>query len=149
MSEIRFYHLERQSLEQVLPSLVGKALEKGHRLFVKTSDEAAAEALSSSLWTGNPEGFLPHGTAKDGRAAMQPVWLGVGEENLNGADVLILTGDVTLDDVSEYALVCEMLDGRDEQAVQAARVRWKDYQAAGHAVTYWQQDPRGGWIKKA
>ena len=30
-----------------------------------------------------------------------------------------------------------------------ARSRWKIEKAAGHQVTYWQQNPRGGWDKKA
>jgi DNA polymerase-3 subunit chi len=33
--------------------------------------------------------------------------------------------------------------------VAHARERWKAEKAAGHAVTYWQQNSRGGWEKKA
>ena len=41
-----------------------------------------------------------------------------------------------------------MFDGNDEAAVGAARARWRDYDAAGHALTYWQQTESGGWEKK-
>jgi DNA polymerase-3 subunit chi len=31
----------------------------------------------------------------------------------------------------------------------AARADWKSVKAAGHEATYWQQDSRGRWEKKA
>jgi DNA polymerase-3 subunit chi len=44
--------------------------------------------------------------------------------------------------------VCEVFSGNDEAAVALARVRWKDYLAVGHTLSYWQQGERG-WEKKA
>ena len=38
--------------------------------------------------------------------------------------------------------------GNDTEAVGTARARWTAYQQAGHALTYWQQNERGGWEKK-
>lgn len=149
MAEIRFYHLERQELEQVLPVLIGKALEKGHRIFVKVGSDSAGEQLSTHLWTYKPDVFLPHGTVKDGQAERQPVWLGQGDESPNEADVLILTQGGDCPNLDKYALICDMLDGRDGEAVSAARARWTAYKEAGHEVTYWQQGPQGGWEKKA
>ena len=40
------------------------------------------------------------------------------------------------------------IDASPEQ-VAAARERWRDYKAAGHPLTYWQQGETGGWEKKA
>ena len=42
-----------------------------------------------------------------------------------------------------------MFDGHDDEAVSAARQRWKAHKDSGHALTYWQQTERGGWEKKA
>src|SRR5918997_577658 len=39
--------------------------------------------------------------------------------------------------------------GNDEDALAAAREDWKRVKAAGHEATYWQQDARGRWEKKA
>ena len=36
-----------------------------------------------------------------------------------------------------------------QEAVEAGRNRWKEYKAAGHAITYWQQTETGGWEQKA
>lgn len=147
MTEIRFYHLERQSQDQVLPMLIAKALDGGKRLVIKTSNDAEAEHLNEHLWTYHPDSFLPHGSKKDGNAALQPVWLTSKDENPNGADVLILTHGSITEISKDFSLCCEMLDGRDESAVKEARTRWKSYTEAGHKVTYWKQSERG-WEEK-
>ena len=148
MSEVRFYHLEQQSLEQVLPALLSKALENGHRILVKTPDDHMAERLNDYLWTYNPNSFLPHGSKKDGHAELQPIWLTSEDENPNDADVLILTGGAASENMNDYQLCCELFDGRNEAAVTEARTRWKTYQEAGHDITYWQQGDKG-WEKKS
>lgn len=148
MSEIRFYHLERQTLDQVLPALLSKALSGGRRIVLKAPNAQEAERLNAHLWTYDPNSFIPHGSDKDGHAEHQPVWITARDENPNGADVLILSGGVDSPLLGDFALCCEMLDGRDPEAVSAARTRWKDYKDAGHDITYWQQGPQG-WEKKA
>lgn len=149
MTEIRFYHLQRQSQEQVLPALLSKALERGHRIVVKMVDDRAVEQMNEHLWTFNPNSFLPHGSAKDGNAEMQPIWLSAEDENPNGADVLIVGAGAQSAMQGDFTLCCEMLNGHDEQAVAAARGRWKVYKEQGFDVTYWQQGDAGGWEKKA
>ena len=89
--------------------------------------------------------FLPHGSAKDGYPAEQPVWLTVAEENPNGAQVLFLTDGTTSTQLEAFELCADLFDGNDEAAVTAARARWSACKEAGHAVTYWRQTERGGW----
>ena len=148
MTEIRFYHLQRQRLEDVLPSLLEKARERGHRIAVQAGSTERVKSLDSLLWTYRTDGFLPHGSAAVGIADEQPIWLTAVEECPNGADVLILV-DGAEADISRYALCCELFDGLDDNAVAAARGRWSRYKDAGHAITYWQQGERGGWEKRA
>lgn len=148
MAEVRFYHLQRQSQEDALPFLISKALENGHRLVVRLKDERQVAQLNERLWTFRPDSFLPHGSAKEGQADRQPVWLTHGNDNPNKADVLIVGQGAASAFGGEITLCCEMLDGGDAEAVQAARERWKAYKEAGHSVTYWLQNDRGGWEKK-
>jgi DNA polymerase-3 subunit chi len=117
------------------------------RAVVVAGSTERVEQLNSHLWTYDPASFLPHGSAKDGNAAEQPIWLTAQDENPNGADLLILTDGAASDRVAGFALCCELFDGNDSDAVQAARGRWKAYKEAGHAVTYWKQGERGGWEK--
>jgi DNA polymerase-3 subunit chi len=56
---------------------------------------------------------------------------------------------VDVADFSKFDRVLDLFDGHDQEAVQAARVRWKARQDAGHDLAYWQQSPTGGWEKKA
>ncbi len=149
MTEIRFYHMERSGLEQTLPMLVTKALERNHKIIIKSANENDSERLNEHLWSYDPSSFIPHGSAKDGNAADQPVWLTASDENPNGADVLILTSGASHQNLKDFTLVCEMLSGNDPQSIDEARARWKLYKDEGFETTYWQQSAKGGWEKKA
>ena len=149
MTEVRFYHLTRTALEQALPQMLEKTLERGQRAVVLAGSEARVETLSARLWTYHDRGFLPHGTAKDGRAERQPVWLTVQDEAPNAAEVLFLTDGANSEKIGDFALCVLLFDGGDEEALAQARAQWKAYKEAGHAVTYWQQDDNGRWGQKA
>ncbi|MFV3128593.1 DNA polymerase III subunit chi [Niveispirillum sp. KHB5.9] len=154
MTERRFYHLTRKTLEQTLPGLLEKSLERGWRALVMTGSTERAEMLNQYLWTYGKDSFLPHGTAKDGNAEHQPVLIhpaaeGMPEKAPNGAHVLFLTDGVDGQGLSGVELICDLFDGNDPEAVAAARDRWRVAKAAGDDLTYWQQNERGGWEKKA
>jgi DNA polymerase-3 subunit chi len=148
MTEILFYHLDRQPLEKVLPELLEKCLERGWRAVVQLGSEERCEALDAHLWTYRDEGFLPHGTARDGHPALQPVWLTTRDDNPNGATVRFLADGAELAEVSSYARVVMLFDGNDQEAVERARAAWSAAKAAGHEATYWQQSARGRWERK-
>lgn len=149
MAEVLFYHLERQPLEKVLPLLLEKTLERGWRAVVQAASEERVEALSSALWTYREEAFLPHGTAADGDADRQPIWLTSTEESPNGAAVRFFVDGTALDGLDGLERAVYMFDGRDAAAVEEARRQWKASRERGLAVTYWQQDETGRWRKKA
>jgi DNA polymerase-3 subunit chi len=145
MTEVRFYHLTRKELEQVLPELLEKTLERGWKAVVMAASPERVEALTQYLWTYNPNNFLPHGSEKDGNAELQPVWLTPNDERPNAAEVLFLTDGATSERIGDYARVCEIFDGNNETALAAARSRWSRYKTAGYDLSYWQQGERG-WI---
>ncbi len=149
MAELLFYHLTRRRLEQVLPELLEKTLQRGWKAVVKGGSEERIQQLNGDLWTYGRASFLPHGVKADGFADKQPVYLTTEDERPNNADVLFLVDGADAADVSAYARVCDLFDGNDEDAVQAARQRWKRAKDAGHTLTYWQQSETGGWVKKA
>jgi DNA polymerase-3 subunit chi len=148
MTEIRFYHLQRTALETALPPMLEKTLERGQRAVVMAGSEERVEHLTDQLWTYSERGFLPHGSARDGNAALQPIWLTTADDNPNGAQVLFLTDGTNSLKVADYQLCVELFDGNDEAAVQTARERWKNYKDAGHTLTYWQQSAAGRWEQK-
>lgn len=148
MTEIRFYHLTRKTLEQALPEMLDKTLERGGRAVVMAGSAERVEALTQSLWTYRPDSFLPHGNAKDGDATEQPIWLTAEDERPNEASVLFLTDGANSMRLEDYERVCVLFDGNDDNAVTAARAQWKSYKDAGHELSYWQQGERG-WANVA
>ncbi|MBM3488218.1 MAG: DNA polymerase III subunit chi [Alphaproteobacteria bacterium] len=149
MAEVGFYHLTRSGLERALPALLEKVVASGMRAVVRAASEERVEALNALLWTYDQDSFLPHGSARDGDAAEQPIWLTAGDDNPNGATVLVLTDGVAAGDLAGFARCLDLFDGRDEVAVAAARDRWRACRDAGHGVLYWLQNDRGGWEKRA
>jgi DNA polymerase III subunit chi len=149
VTEVLFYHLERQPLDRVLPSLLEKTLERGWKAVVRSGSEQRLEALDLGLWTYREESFLPHGTKKDGHAELQPIYLTTGEEVPNDAGVLFLVDGADTSKFDGFVRIVHMLDGQDDEALALARQQWKAAKAAGCSVTYWQQNHQGRWEKKA
>jgi DNA polymerase-3 subunit chi len=148
-TEVNFYHLTKSSLEDALPRLLLKTLQAGERAVVMLGSAERVDALDTHLWTFDQDSFLPHGSARDGEAERQPVWLTHLDENPNGAGFLFVADRARSERVAEYRRCFELFDGRDEAAVSESRERWRAYRSAGHTVVYWQQAAEGGWEKKA
>lgn len=151
MAEIAFYHLTRTPLDQALPKLLGRVLAGGGRALVLCGSEERVAALDAALWLCSDPDWLPHGSKASGHAAQQPIWLTaeeVGEAGApNGARFLVLVDGAESARLGLFDRVLDLFDGGDEAAVAAARRRWSAARAAGHALSYWQQGPRG-WEKK-
>jgi DNA polymerase-3 subunit chi len=144
-----FYHLLRFRLEDALPRLLDRVLRNDMRAVVVTGSDERAEDLTVSLWD-HRDLWLPHGSAKDGFAADQPIWITSDPNDCpNGAQVVVLCDgmDSPLTETKDRTL--DLFNGHDQQAVQAARQRWKNRLDSGHDLYYWQQDEAGRWTEKA
>lgn len=148
-TEVLFYHLEQHGLEKVLPSLLEKTLERGWRAVVQAGSQERLAALDLTLWTYKEDSFLPHGTAKDGYASEQPVYLTVTGETPNAAGVRFLVDGAEAEAFSGFVRIVYLFDGNDEEAVKIARRQWTAAKGAGCPVTYWQQSAAGKWERKA
>jgi DNA polymerase-3 subunit chi len=150
MTEVLFYHLQRQPLEAVLPMLVEKSLERGWRVALQVATEERLAALDDHLWTFRDDSFLPHGTDREPHPADQPVVLTSTEVNPNGATIrFLIEGAALPPDVAAYQRLVILFDGDDTEALALARDQWRAVKEAGHEATYWQQDARGRWERKA
>ncbi|HZT87411.1 MAG TPA: DNA polymerase III subunit chi [Stellaceae bacterium] len=148
MTEVGFYHLLSTPLERALPRLLERALAQKLRILVRAGSAERVEHLNALLWTYDDASFLPHGSARDGNGADQPIWLTHRDDNPNGATMLVLTEGLEAEDIGDFARCADLFDGNDEAAVAAARDRWRRARDAGHALTYWQQTA-SGWERKA
>ena len=134
------------AVDAVLPGLLHKVVQAGHRVLVCCPTRQRAEELDTLLWTFHPVSFLPHATTADVMAARQPVLLADEESNLNNADVLLtLDGAMPAADAA-YDTVLDVFSAADS-AVAAARDRFKNYRTRGVELAYFAHEG-GGWQKK-
>ena len=148
-SDVYFYHLERKSLEDVLPGLLERALARKWRAVVQTTSKERVAALDLSLWTYDNESFLAHGSSSDGFADQQPIYLTTGAETPNAAEVRFLVDGAETVDFSTHVRVVHLFDGNDPDATEHARGQWRVAKQAGCEVQYWRQSPDGRWENKA
>jgi DNA polymerase-3 subunit chi len=149
MTEVLFYHLQDMLVENVLPPLLEKSLERGWRVVVQASSQERADALDAHLWTYRDDSFLPHATSRAGDAADHPIVLAIEEHNPNGASVRFLIDNAALpQDADAYERMVLLFNGDDPDALGAARSTWTDCKARGFEVTYWQADERGRWQRR-
>jgi DNA polymerase-3 subunit chi len=149
MTQIGFYHLLKLPLEQALPRLLEKAAAAGMRAVLMAGSPERVEHLNAHLWTYAEDSWLPHGSARDGEAAHQPIWLTDSDENPNGATLLVLCDGARPASLTGWARCLDLFDGTDDTAVTAARQRWKAWKEEGHELVYYQQGETGGWVEKA
>jgi len=151
MTEVLFYHLTQTGAEQALPGLLERSLERGWKVTIQTETEAQVDDLDKRLWTYRDDSFLPHAKQQGaaGSPDDHPIWLTVGTDNPNNANIRFVLGAAVPAGIEGYERVIYMFDGHDEDAVSAVRERWKIEKKAGHDLTYWQQDGEGRWQKSA
>jgi DNA polymerase-3 subunit chi len=152
MTETLFYHLERRALEDVLPGLIERTLERGWRAVIRCESAERADAIDNLLWTYDEASFLPHAQQGDGNSAKQAVLITVENANPNAANVLFLVGGAappSWDAPGDLTRIVLMFDGRDPEMLGKARAAWKDAKAAGHDATYWKESPGGKFEKQA
>ncbi len=149
MTEVWFFHLDRQPLEHVLPRIVKSSLMRGWHMVIETTHVERIAKLSDMLWASEDVAFLPHGYEGEPTPELQPVWLTASPENPNAAQVRVLLDGAKPADISNLERVIVMFSGNDLEAVESARDEWKIQKAAGNDISYWKQDEQGKWINQA
>ena len=149
MSEVYFYHLTRQRVDQALRPLLGKCLANGWRVLIRGREEAEIRQLDDALWKGPAEEFLPHGLAGAAQEADQPVLMAL-EGHKAQHDCLICVGGsaVTADEVLASKHVCILFQDDNGLHMQTARSQWRSLTEAGIAAKYWSQ-AQGNWELQA
>jgi len=150
MSEVRFYHLTRITLERALPTMLERTLQRGLRAVVRGAVPDRLAFLDAHVWTYGDGSFLPHGSAAEGNGARQPVWLTEGNDMPNGAKALFLIdgADATVEELADMDVAAILFDGHDPAAVDAAREHWRAVTGAGLAAVYWAKGDDGRWEKR-
>ena len=150
--EVWFYHLERSTLDQVLPELLDRTLKRGWRAQVRVSRPQLMDQIDERLWTWRDDAFLAHGRADAEHAGRQPILLtAVGDQNgmnPNGAQALFIVDDAEIGELEGWTRCFIIFDGQDDVALTGARERWRTLKAAGADLAYWKQTDEG-WLRAA
>ncbi len=149
MAEVWFYHLERKSVDDELPGLLTRGLERGVRMAVVTSTVERVKELSQKLWGFEETAFIPHGFEGEPMPEQQAIYLSAGGELPNAAAYSFYIDGAAPDTLRSIERASIMFDGRDENAVEQARVMWRTFKADGVAIRYWKQDDEGRWKDQA
>ena len=126
MTEVLFYHLQRQPLERVLPQLLERSYERAAGASWCRRRPTSASTRSTRI-CGPIATTVSCRTAPPARAeaAAQPILLTTADHNPNGATVRFLIDGVPMPpDARAYERIVLLFDGEDEDAVAAARARW-------------------------
>jgi len=146
--EYWFYHLESATVEGLLPGLLQKTLQRGWRALVKLP-EAKLTAMDEYLWTFQDGSFLPHGRDDEPLTDMQPVTLTSGAEKAQNHQAVFLIDGADISDMGGVERCMIMINGRSEEDIARERRRWKALKDTDAILSYYQQNERGGWDKKA
>jgi len=146
LTEHWFYHLEKSSMEAVLPGLLEKTLAKGWRALVKVPQERLAE-LDGYLWTYTDQSFLPHGRDDEPLSDAQPIRLTSAANSAENAEAVFLLEGAHIDDLTGVQRCITLINGRSDAAVAHARTQWKTLKDEGTDISYWKQNERGAWAK--
>ncbi len=146
MTEVRFYHLTRISLEKALPKLLEKMLEQNKRVLVVGESEPYMETLNTLLWTYHPSSFLPHGTRKDSFPSDQPIFLGADFSAPNTPSFCVILDGRIPDEPNKWEGIFDLFQGEDPLTLQKTKERWDQY--ASYPRSFFFQEETGKWNKK-
>lgn len=134
MTQVDFYVLPPDgslTLDQAIGRIAEKAVGKGHRVFIQTSNETEATDIQRGLWTFRAQSFLP--SALLGCDSDEPVAIGWTEPGLEHDDVLLnITGAVP-GYFSRFRRLAEIVP-QDEAKLAASRDAWRFYRDRGYPL---------------
>ncbi|GBF57109.1 hypothetical protein PbB2_00769 [Candidatus Phycosocius bacilliformis] len=150
-SEIWFYHLEVASVDETLPPLVEKCLERGWRAQIRSPSPERLRHLDGHLWSWKPASWLPHHGPDDPEGAKSPIQLISAEGTLAnqqiGSEALFLLDGAHWGELTGVVRIFVLFDGREEEHVTHARQQWRMAKEAGLSPAYWRQTEDGRWAK--
>ena len=134
MTLVGFYVMQTSDPDQrlrVAARLADKAFQRGHRIFINTTDEAQAAVLDELLWNFRPTSFVPHGL--HGQEHSETIAIGWGQEPVNHNDLLINLQLEIPSFFSRFQRVAEVVT-QEPDSLAALRKSWTFYKDRGYQL---------------
>lgn len=141
-------YIYRTPFEKVIPRLLEKALSQDLQCCILTPTEDEAEALSTSLWTYTPLGFLPHGTLKDGFFDQHPIVLTSALTLPQQKDILFIYSSIpSIDWIQNFKRCFHFIP--HALADSTLKDVLEPYLSIKSSPQIWEQTAKGGWEKRS
>lgn len=132
MKKIDFHHHVKDRLSYAC-AVVKTVRERGLTVALWSTDKARLSIVDNYLWELDPYRFLPHAFVGSPEAASSPILLSEDLEQLNGQVLILLDDQLPPAWEKEFDRFERIVDivGLDANEVEASRLRWTAYKAAG------------------
>lgn len=134
MTEVAFHFNARDPVAYAC-RLLRKAVSSGARVVV-CGRPATLQQLDASLWTFSPTDFVPHCHVQSDACVLvaSPVVLAETLEAVPHHQVLLNLGSSVADGFEAFERVIEIV-GLNDESLETARARWRDYTRQGYTIT--------------
>lgn len=134
MTRIEFVKLNRPERARVLCELAEEFSLAGQRVLVMVQDDNQGVTLDRFMWTWKKGAFLPH-VYQNGSVEChdETVVIVAGEENPNGAQVLLMGAPCSMEFLRHFRHVVDFAEAFDEERLEVSRERFKEYREHGFA----------------
>ena len=134
MTRIEFVKLNRPERARVLCELAEEFSLAGQRVLVLVQDDNQGVTLDRFMWTWKKGAFLPH-VYQNGSVEChdEPVVIVAGEENPNGAQVLLMGAPCSMEFLRHFRHVVDFAEAFDDERLEVSRERFKEYRQHGFA----------------
>jgi DNA polymerase-3 subunit chi len=112
--------------------LAEKAVDRGHRVQIRTGSSGESAKLDELLWTFSDKVFLPHEVATSPSHPLVKVVVN-DQPATAPVEVVINVSSQPIDARPEVARIAEVVDA-DETSKRAARDRYRFYREHGYAL---------------
>lgn len=132
MPKIEFIRLRKPEKAKHLCELADAFHRQGLRVLITVLDDNQGITLDSFMWTWQKGAFIPHAFDNGAVDCLdEPVVIGTGEHNPNGARILIMGKPCSIDFIRQFEQAVDFADVYDETLAAAARRRFLQYREAG------------------
>jgi len=134
LTRIEFVKLNRPERARVLCELAEEFSLAGQRVLVMVQDDNQGVTLDRFMWTWKKAAFLPH-VYQNGSVEChdEQVVIVAGEENPNGAQVLLMGAPCSMEFIRHFRHVVDFAEAFDEDRLEVSRQRFKEYRQHGFA----------------
>jgi DNA polymerase-3 subunit chi len=112
--------------------LAEKAVEQGHRVYLRTASPPQTQRMDDLLWTFNDRSFLPHEITTGSEVGHTRVMVVIGESTAppSHRQLLINLTDAVPEDLGDYERIVEIV-AADPEKKRLSRERYKSYRERG------------------